>query len=73
MNFTKLSLAKIGRFIGTGISHIMAALIAGVASIAAFLSLFLFENAWMKLAGCAGALVVGYFLMLGLALLRGER
>jgi len=73
MNSVKSSLSKIARFVGIGTSHMLAATITGVASIAAFLSLFLFESGLIKLVGFIGFLLLGYLLTLGLALLRGER
>ncbi|MCP1440637.1 hypothetical protein J3D56_004073 [Erwinia persicina] len=73
MNSAKSSLSKLGKIASWGTSHFLEAMITGLCSIAAFLSLFLLEGGVMKTVGFVGFFVLGYLLSLGLGLLRGER
>jgi len=63
----------LGKIASWGASHFLEAMITGLCSIAAFLSLFLLEGGVMKTVGFVGFFVLGYLLSLGLGLLRGER
>lgn len=73
MNSAKSSLSKLGRIAGWGASHFLEAMITGLCSIAAFLSLFMLEGGLMKSVGFIGFFILGYLVSLALALLRGER
>ena len=59
------------KFVKSLMSHALEGTITFLAVIFAMGSFFWFENIWMKLAGCLGALVTGYVLSYGAAKLRG--
>ncbi|QHM70376.1 hypothetical protein [Mixta intestinalis] len=69
MKYAKFSVVK---FFSWAVSHILEAVITGVCSFAALMSLFLF-NGFMKFIGFSGFFLLGYLLTLGLGLLRNER
>ncbi|WP_261640685.1 hypothetical protein [Erwinia mallotivora] len=73
MNSVKSSLARLARFVGWGISHLVEMTITGLCSVAALLSLFMFESGWLNVTGFVGAFVPGYVISYVCGRLRGER
>lgn len=61
------------KYIGLATSHAFEALVTGICSILAFISLFLFDEVVMKAVGFVGFFVAGYLITLAIAWLRGER
>lgn len=59
------------KFVKSLMSHAIEGTITFLAVIFAMGSFFWFETIWLKLAGCVGALIVGYVISYGAAKIRG--
>ncbi|KAA5973492.1 MULTISPECIES: hypothetical protein [Pantoea] len=58
------------KFVKSLISHAIEGTITFLAVIFAMGSFYWFENTWMKIVGCIGALIAGYVISYGAAKIR---